>query len=157
MASILQDIDNNLNDGDELAENRIAINHAICYFAYCIDEQLNDAKTSPWSTYAYIELPECDLLRLERLGYITFYAREGMLDLGDIRRSVYYNKNFYHPEVLTMVKSFKLDDKLRDEYFNFLKKDKEYKSNCINQFLNDIQDYIIYTKNEYYKQLSLCC
>lgn len=157
MASILQDIDNSLNNGDELAEDRIAINHAVCYFAYCINEQLNDAKNSPWSDYAYIELPECDLLRLERLGYITFYAREGMLDIGDIRRSVYYTNNFYLPEILTTVKRFKLDVKLRDEYFKFLKKDKEYKSNCIAQFLNDIQDYINYIKNEYYNNLSYAC
>ena len=47
--------------------------------------------------------------------------------------------------------------KLKDEYFKFLKKDKNYKMVKIRQFLEDIKTYIATISQKYYDQLAQCC
>lgn len=158
MGSILQDIDTAINESDIIAENRVAIDHAVCYFAYCTEEHILDTKRPLWSYEAYIELPDCDLLRLEKLGYIhPWITNQRNIEGRTIRDSVYFYQTMYVSSIQATVQRFRLDDKLKDEYFEFCKKDKDYKKLKVEQFLNDISSFIAIQQHKYYSQLACCC
>lgn len=154
MSSIL-DIDTNLNDD---GEDYLALHYLMCYFGYCNDEHLPDI-TSPselFSSTASIELPDKYLLRLGRLGLIK-QTNYGLYTL--CKPSVYFYDWYdnYTPRITNFVKSFKLSQKVLEEYVKFHNKPQEYKTQAIENFLREIQDYINEILQKYYGDLSKCC
>jgi hypothetical protein len=152
MSSIL-DIDTTLNDD---GEDFLALHYLICYFGYCNDEHLpNEASPSElFAQTACIELPDKYLLRLDNLGFIkhTVYG-------GRVKPSVYFydNNDWFTPKINTLVYSYNLDQRVLDEYIKFHNKPQEYKTEAIENFLHEIQDYINGILQKYYDDLAKCC
>lgn len=151
MSSIL-DIDTNLNDD---GEDFLALHYLICYFGYCNDEHLPN-EVSPSEVFlslATIELPDKYLLRLDQLGLIK------QTGCTLCKPSIYFY-NWYDncsPRVTTIVKTFKLSQKVLDEYVKFHNKPQEYKTREIENFLREMTDYINRILQKYYDDLSKCC
>ena len=153
MSSIL-DIDTTLNnDGEDF----LALHYLICYFGYCNDEHLpNEVSPSElFSSTVCIELPDKYLLRLDHLGLIRQTSYGALC-----KPSIY----FYNwcglgcaPRITTIVKKFKLDQKVLDEYVKFHNMPQEYKTKAIENFLHEMQDYINGILQKYYDDLSKCC
>lgn len=152
MASIL-DIDTTLNDD---GEDFLALHYLICYFGYCNDEHLpNEASPSElFSSTAFIELPDKYLLKLDNLGLIKHSIYSGR-----VKPSVYfYDKNdWFPPKINTLVYSYNLDQRVLDEYIKFHNKPQEYKTEAIENFLHEMQDYINGILQKYYDDLAKCC
>lgn len=152
MSSILADIDTTLNDD---GEDFLALHYLICYFGYCNDEHLPD-EVSPselFSSTACIELPDKYLLRLDHLGLIK-RAR----DYSSPLPSVYFydENNWFTPKINTLVYSYNLDQRVLDEYVKFHNMPQEYKTEAIENFLHEMQDYINRILQNYYDNLAKC-
>jgi hypothetical protein len=151
MSSIL-DIDTILNvDG----EDYLALHYLICYFGYCNNEHLPEF-VSPkhlLSQIAYIELPDKYLLRLDHLGLIR-QTSYGMLCIPSV---YFFNWCGCAPLITTIVKKFKLDQRVLDEYEKFHNKPQEYKTKAIENFLHEMKDYINGILRNHYDNLAKCC
>ena len=153
MASIL-DIDTTLNDD---GEDYLALHYLICYFGYCNDEHLPDFESPErlMSSTAFIELPDKYLLRLDHLGLI-----KRTYDYLSSKPSVYFydRTDWYSPRILHELKyQYKLDQRVLDEYVKFHNMPQEYKTKAIENFLNEMKDYINRILQNYYDNLAKCC
>lgn len=152
MSSIL-DIDTTLNDD---GEDFLALHYLICYFGYCNDEHLSEFESPErlLSSMAYIELPDKYLLRLDHLGLIK------RTSCSSPKPSVYfYDRNdWYSPRIIhELVYQYKLDQRVLDEYVKFHNMPQEYKTEAIENFLHEMQDYINRILQNYYDDLAKCC
>ena len=152
MASIL-DIDNTLNDD---GEDFLALHYLMCYFGYCNDEHLPN-EVSPlelFSQTAYIELPDKYLLRLDHLGLIKrTYCSSTMPSVYFYDRTDWYSPQIVHESVY----QYNLDKRVLDEYVKFHNMPQEYKTEAIENFLHEMQDYINGILQKYYEDLAKCC
>lgn len=152
MSSIL-DLDTTLNDD---GEDFLALHYLMCYFGYCNDEHLpNESSPSElFSSMVYIELPDKYLLKLDNLGLIkhSIYG-------GHVKPSVYFydENNWFTPKINTLVYSYNLDQRVLDEYVKFHNMPQEYKTEAIENFLHEMQDYINRILQNYYDNLAKCC
>lgn len=153
MSSIL-DIDTTLNDD---GEDFLALHYLICYFGYCNDEHLPEFESPDrlLSSIAFIELPDKYLLKLDHLGLIKMTR-----DYSSAIPSVYFydRTNWCSPRIEhTLMYQYKLDQRVLDEYVKFHNMPQEYKTQAIENFLHEIQDYINRILQNYYDDLAKCC